>query len=89
MCFKSFPSNLPAITTQSDADLLENNQDTITIEIPTAVRNNSSSRGDIIQQWTSMTPQEAATWIDKRSRVFFPCAFAIFNVVYWSFVFMI
>ncbi|KAI5706031.1 hypothetical protein M8J75_004220 [Diaphorina citri] len=36
----------------------------------------------------TMTPQEIATWIDKRSRIYFPLAFLIFNVFYWIFVYI-
>jgi hypothetical protein len=35
---------------------------------------------------TTMTPQEIAEWIDKRSRVWFPVLFIVFNVLYWGFV---
>lgn len=37
--------------------------------------------------WTTMTPQEIAYWIDRRSRVLFPSAFIAFNVFYWTFVY--
>ncbi|XP_026468894.1 glycine receptor subunit alpha-3-like, partial [Ctenocephalides felis] len=37
--------------------------------------------------WTTMTPQEISMWIDKRSRICFPIAFAIFNFFYWIFVY--
>lgn len=37
--------------------------------------------------WTTMTPQEIAYWIDRRSRVLFPCAFLVFNIFYWTFVY--
>lgn len=37
--------------------------------------------------WTTMTPQEIAYWIDRRSRVVFPCAFLAFNTFYWTFVY--
>uniref|UniRef100_A0A336LQY4 pH-sensitive chloride channel 2 n=1 Tax=Culicoides sonorensis TaxID=179676 RepID=A0A336LQY4_CULSO len=39
--------------------------------------------------WTTMTPQEISIWIDKRSRLVFPVAFLIFNIFYWSFVYLI
>lgn len=38
------------------------------------------------QKWTTMTPQEVANWIDKKSRVAFPIAFLIFNVLFWIIV---
>ena len=34
----------------------------------------------------SMTPQEIAKWIDRRSRVAFPTMFAVANLFYWSFI---
>ncbi|XP_046658471.1 pH-sensitive chloride channel 2-like [Homalodisca vitripennis] len=34
----------------------------------------------------TMTPQEIAHWIDRRSRIVFPLAFVIFNCFYWVFV---
>lgn len=37
--------------------------------------------------WTTMTPQEIAMYIDRRARVFFPCAFLVFNIFYWTFVY--
>ncbi|XP_073994197.1 pH-sensitive chloride channel 2-like [Rhodnius prolixus] len=36
----------------------------------------------------TMTPQEVAQWIDRRSRLFFPLAFLFFNCVYWIFVWL-
>lgn len=36
----------------------------------------------------TMTPQEIAQWIDRRSRLFFPLAFLVFNCLYWTFVWM-
>ncbi|XP_014206145.1 glycine receptor subunit alpha-2-like isoform X1 [Copidosoma floridanum] len=39
-----------------------------------------------LNTFTTMTPQEIAQWIDKRSRILFPVAFLIFNLFYWSFV---
>ena len=39
--------------------------------------------------WTTMTPHEVANWIDKKSRIVFPVAFFIFNLFYWSFVYVI
>ncbi|XP_026274381.1 pH-sensitive chloride channel 2 isoform X1 [Frankliniella occidentalis] len=38
------------------------------------------------QGFTTMTPQQIAQWIDRRSRVVFPASFVVFNVLYWGFV---
>lgn len=38
--------------------------------------------------FTTMTPQQIAKWIDKRSRVLFPLSFLVFNIVYWGFIFL-
>jgi hypothetical protein len=35
---------------------------------------------------TTMTPQQIAQWIDRRSRLLFPVAFILFNLLYWGFV---
>lgn len=39
-----------------------------------------------LHNFTTMTPQEIAQWIDRRSRIVFPVAFIIFNIFYWSFI---
>ncbi|KAJ8923205.1 hypothetical protein NQ315_001759 [Exocentrus adspersus] len=80
----SFPTNLsvPTITTQSQDDLVGSAESVTTIQIP-----EDGSRPPTPPAWTTMTPQEVANWIDKKSRVVFPVAFIIFNVLYWSFVY--
>ncbi|XP_053607612.1 pH-sensitive chloride channel 2 isoform X2 [Plodia interpunctella] len=85
----SFPSamNLPTITTQSYDDLIQGPGG----HKPPGAPNGSGSDGsdDPPKQhtWTQMTPQEIATWIDKRSRVMFPVLFIFFNIIYWTFVY--
>ncbi|XP_022115649.1 pH-sensitive chloride channel 2 isoform X1 [Pieris rapae] len=78
----SFPSalNLPTITTQSYDELVHRS----------GGRHDSSEGSDEAPKqhtWTQMTPQEIATWIDKRSRVLFPLLFILFNIIYWTFVY--
>ncbi|KAK3930505.1 pH-sensitive chloride channel 2 [Frankliniella fusca] len=36
--------------------------------------------------FTRMSASEVADWIDRRSRVYFPLAYFVFNVAYWTFV---
>ncbi|KAJ8979391.1 hypothetical protein NQ317_015820 [Molorchus minor] len=80
----SFPSslNVPTITTQSQDELVDSEESVTTIPVP-----ENSSRPPTPPTWTTMTPQEVAIWIDKKSRVVFPVAFFIFNLFYWSFVY--
>ncbi|KOB73899.1 Neurotransmitter gated ion channel [Operophtera brumata] len=60
----SFPSamNLPTITTQSYDDISKRH----------GRDSEASDEPPPHHAWTTMTPQEIATWIDKRSRVLFP-----------------
>ncbi|KAG8285746.1 hypothetical protein J6590_074480 [Homalodisca vitripennis] len=37
---------------------------------------------------THMTNIEMANWIDRRSRILFPVAFIIFNLLFWSAMFI-
>ncbi|XP_017784957.1 PREDICTED: glycine receptor subunit alpha-1-like [Nicrophorus vespilloides] len=77
--FNSF--EVPTITMQSEDDLIPPSKGSFTtIDMPSVLEPPS---------WTTMTPQEIAIWIDKRSRFVFPVAFIIFNVFYWSFVYLL
>lgn len=40
------------------------------------------------RNFLTMTPQQIAQWIDRRSRLIFPIAFFAFNCVYWIFVYI-
>lgn len=91
-------SNIPTITTtQSMDDLMQENGNNINVNMApssstTTLQMNSMDICATPEQnersgWTTMTPQEIAYYIDRRARVVFPCAFFIFNLFYWSFVY--
>lgn len=85
--FQSFPSNLnvPKITTQSEDDLITTDESVTTIPIPDYDKTPPPQQ----PTWTTMTPQEVAIWIDNKSRIVFPVSFLIFNVFYWTFVYLL
>lgn len=79
-------------------DLIQENGNNISVNMEpsssstTLQINNHNMPEDPANQktgWTTMTPQEIAYWIDRRSRVAFPVAFLIFNIFYWTFVYYI
>lgn len=39
--------------------------------------------------WTTLTPQEISMWIDRKARCVFPLAFLVFNVFFWTFVYVV
>lgn len=95
--FQGFPSRtVPAIVTEP-CDDVHDNGNVINME-PNNNRSTLGSNSNLsnldgsVQQddshlgWTTMTPQQIAMWIDKRSRFVFPIAFLTFNIFYWIFV---
>ncbi|XP_050432889.1 pH-sensitive chloride channel 2-like isoform X2 [Adelges cooleyi] len=53
----------------------------VTIRVPNMNENRNVGGGLF-----TMTPQEIAQWIDRRSRVAFPVTFLVFNCFYWLYV---
>ncbi|XP_018329746.1 glycine receptor subunit alpha-2-like [Agrilus planipennis] len=79
--------NIHEVNNHSDDTLITSSGsgDNVTIPVPNRNNNGQPPSGT----FASMTPQEVAIWIDKKSRFIFPCAFLIFNIFYWSFVYAI
>uniref|UniRef100_A0A2M4BGD8 pH-sensitive chloride channel 2 n=1 Tax=Anopheles marajoara TaxID=58244 RepID=A0A2M4BGD8_9DIPT len=90
----AFPQNnssntLPVIMT-TDADKASDAKTNGNIAIQVDDQSNGANGGNTENSgWTTMTPQEIAIYIDKRSRLVFPVAFAVFNVFYWTFVYYV
>ncbi|XP_060523330.1 pH-sensitive chloride channel 2-like [Cylas formicarius] len=77
-------SSMHARNRNSRDDLIDSEETVTTIPVPEIPERQQEAPG---HAWTTMTPQEVANWIDRRSRIFFPVTFALFNLFYWSFVY--
>ncbi|XP_071650612.1 pH-sensitive chloride channel 2 isoform X1 [Temnothorax longispinosus] len=86
----SFPStiNIPSVRIEEDKDPDYSVGSITTIDSTPPVTKPFSRRPTLakLHNFTTMTPQQIAQWIDKRSRIVFPVSFIIFNVFYWSFI---
>ncbi|XP_037817064.1 pH-sensitive chloride channel 2 [Lucilia sericata] len=79
--------NLPIITTQCvDNVSISSNQNSADHVINMDNKDANNKNGENTT-FTSMTPQEIAMWIDRRSRFLFPIMFLAFNALYWTFVY--
>lgn len=50
--------------------------------------NSEKNKSDTVNSATVMTTHEIARWIDAKSRVVFPLSFLLFNLMYWTFMFL-
>lgn len=62
--------------------------DNISINVPTMSANKINGAAGTAGSWFTLTPQEIAQWIDRRSRIAFPVAFLVFNCLYWFYVYI-
>ncbi|XP_036144246.1 pH-sensitive chloride channel 2 isoform X1 [Monomorium pharaonis] len=85
----SFPStiNIPSVKIEETKDP-DYSVDSVTTIDSTPSAKAFPRRATLakLHNFTTMTPQEIAQWIDKRSRIVFPVSFIIFNILYWSFI---
>ena len=56
----------------------------ISLSVPVTISAATAKKPDD----ASMTPQDIAKWLDRRSRMAFPITFIFANVLYWSFVWL-
>ncbi|XP_053951411.1 pH-sensitive chloride channel 2 [Anastrepha ludens] len=91
--------NIPIHTIHENEALDTSSKDTSFTGTTANTGDSSCSKRDLINMemgeeqqnngWTTLTPQEISMWIDRKARCAFPLAFLIFNVFFWTFVYVV
>ncbi|XP_037944276.1 pH-sensitive chloride channel 2, partial [Teleopsis dalmanni] len=80
--------NLPIIKTESvDSVSVTSERNSTDHVVDIDKDSNKDNKEPDHTTFTTMTPQEIAMWIDRRSRFLFPVMFLAFNALYWTFVY--
>lgn len=58
------------------------------LEMGLLEKDGGDENGENKTGWTTLTPQQISQWIDSKARVYFPMSFLVFNLFFWTFVYI-